>query len=113
MLTGDNQTSAQTVVKKILQKIKMKDKTIEINASMLPNGKLGWVNEKQKTDKVMMVGDGINDAPALAAAAIGVAMGAGGTAMASTTADVVILNDNLQRIPEMVQLARMCRSVIF
>lgn len=99
MLTGDNQTVAQTIAKKV--------GITTVHAQCLPQDKwqiLADVPEKQRP--VTMVGDGVNDAPALSAADVGIAMGAHGATAASESADVVILKDDLTRVPEAVLIAK-------
>jgi len=84
-----------------------------VSASMTPDGKLAWVRDQKKAGHcVAMMGDGINDSPALKAADVGVAMGAGGTALAVTAADVVILNDSLGHVTGAIRLSKACRSII-
>ncbi|MEX1550391.1 heavy metal translocating P-type ATPase [Enterococcus sp. C50] len=99
MLTGDTQTVAQTIAKKV--------GITTVHAQCLPQDKwqiLADVPEKQRP--VTMVGDGVNDAPALSAADVGIAMGAHGATAASESADVVILKDDLTRVPEAVLIAK-------
>jgi hypothetical protein len=80
---------------------------------MLPEGKYEWVKDKVAEGKnVMMLGDGINDTTALAVASVGVAMGAGGAAMAVAVADMVLMSENLLRIPAAIQLGRLARYII-
>jgi heavy metal translocating P-type ATPase len=104
MFTGDN----ETVAKRIAGALGI----TEYRANMSPKDKLLALEELSTVGIVAMVGDGINDAPALARANIGIAMGGGGAAVAVEAADVVILTDDLSRLPEMIALSRETLSVI-
>jgi len=106
MLTGDNPTVAQTIANRV-------GFVDEVQAGMLPEDKLDAVKGLQERyGAVAMVGDGVNDAPALAAAAVGIAMGGAGTAQAMETADMVLMQDNLTRLPEAVQHSRKAMGII-
>jgi len=99
MLTGDNPRVASSVAKQI--------GVDDFRAGLLPEDKQRIVKElKAEGRKVMMVGDGINDAPALALADIGLAMGAAGTDVAIKAADVTLMNDDLSRLVDFVQMSR-------
>ncbi|NRB06502.1 MAG: heavy metal translocating P-type ATPase [Richelia sp.] len=105
MLTGDNQRTAQTVAQ-----------TLNIDAvyaQLLPEDKLAVIgNLQQKFQNVAMVGDGINDAPALAAANVGVAMGVTGTDVALESADIILMSDNLAKLSQAIQLGRRANRII-
>ena len=99
MLTGDDRRTAEFIAGQIGIE--------EIHGSLLPDGKLALIRQMQNDGHIVaMVGDGINDAPALAAADIGIAMGAGGTAIAAETADIVLMTDDLLKVPEALAIAR-------
>jgi len=85
----------------------------EIHAGLMPEGKLSVLRRLEADGMpVVMVGDGLNDAPALAAATVGVSMGAAGTSVALETADVALMGDDLRGLPAALSLARRARSVI-
>lgn len=99
MLTGDNRHTAEKVAKQI--------SVDRVFAEMLPEDKVNHIKRmKAEGYRVAMVGDGINDAPAIALADVGLAMGAAGTEAAMETADVVLMADNLSRIPYAYSLAK-------
>ncbi len=106
MLTGDNQATADAVAHRA---------GIEsARGNLLPQHKLEAIKALQREiGPTAMSGDGINDAPALAQADIGVAMGAAGTDIAMEAADVVVMNDDLRRIAEMVMLSRATHAVLW
>ena len=105
MLTGDNQATAKNIAAQA--------GISDARCDLLPEAKLGVIQEMQKRyGAVGMTGDGINDAPALAQADVGFAMGAAGTDAAMEAADVVIMNDDLRRVAETVRLSRKTRSVL-
>ncbi|MEE4184866.1 MAG: heavy metal translocating P-type ATPase [Gammaproteobacteria bacterium] len=106
MLTGDNLQSAQRVAAQV-QGID------DVRAGLLPADKLSAIESLGADGSaVAMVGDGINDAPALARADIGIAMGGGGTAQAMETADVVLMTDNLAHVALALRMARKSRQII-
>jgi Zn2+/Cd2+-exporting ATPase len=96
ILTGDNSLSAQAIAGHL---------NAEIRAELLPEQKLNYIQSISKREKVAMVGDGINDAPAIAAAEIGIAMG-GGTDVAVDTSQIVISRNNVSAIVDTVILSR-------
>ena len=106
MLTGDNGTTAT----QIAQQVGIDD----VRADLLPNHKIEALTELQsRYGEMGMVGDGINDAPALAQANIGFAMGAAGTDVALETADVALMEDNLLKLPEFIRLSRRTIRVLW
>jgi Cd2+/Zn2+-exporting ATPase len=105
MLTGDNASVAHRVAEQV--------GISDVRAELLPGNKLTLIREFQHTSGVIaMIGDGVNDAPALAAATVGVAMGAGGTAVALETADVVLMGDDLGKLPFAIGLSRASARII-
>ena len=105
MLTGDNKETAQAIASQL--------GITHFHAGLLPEEKLVEVNKlKEKHGSVMMVGDGVNDAPALAAASVGVAMGAIGSDVAIETADIAIMKDDLTKIPFLIKLGRKTMLVV-
>lgn len=104
MLTGDQKDVAEAVGKHL--------GITEVKSALTPETKLKEIEALAKRGQLAMVGDGINDAPALVRADVGIAMGEGGIAVAVEAANVVILTDRLDRIPELIALSRKAVSVI-
>ncbi len=104
MFTGDNERVAASVAASL--------GITEFRAAMSPEDKLRALEELLPEGLLGMVGDGVNDAPALARADVGIAMGTGGAAVSVEAADIVIMTDNLARLPEMVELGRRTFSIV-
>ncbi|MED4996149.1 HAD-IC family P-type ATPase, partial [Geobacillus stearothermophilus] len=105
MVTGDHEQTAQAIGRQA--------GVSDIRAELLPEQKLAAIRElKERCGMTAMVGDGVNDAPALAAADIGVAMGGAGTDAALETADIVLMADDLRQLPYTVHLGRRTLAVI-
>ena len=104
IISGDHRTAVGKIAAQL---------EIDYSAEMLPHEKIDLVKEFQKSGrKVMMIGDGINDAPALAQAEIGVAMGAKGTEIAIETAHVVLLRDDWSLIPKAIDIAKRTMRIV-
>jgi len=105
LLTGDNEHTAAAIAKQV--------GIDEARGNLLPEDKLRIVEELgKKGGKVGMIGDGINDAPALAKADVGIAMGAAGTDTAIETADVALMDDDLRKVPEFLSLSRRTAAIL-
>ena len=104
LLTGDTSSAAHSVASQL--------GITQVYAELLPQQKTQYIGEQVRAGRmVAMLGDGINDAPALSEATVGVAMGAG-TDVARESADVVLIGDDLSKFVETVRIARNCRRVI-
>lgn len=105
MLTGDNEGTARAIAEQV--------GVDEYRAELLPDQKVEAIDElRDEYGDVAMVGDGVNDAPALATATVGVAMGAAGTDTALETADIALMGDDLSKLPYLYELSHKAGSVI-
>jgi cation-transporting P-type ATPase J len=105
LLTGDNQATAARIAEQV--------GITAVRAGLLPDGKVAAVRDLQAGGRrLTMVGDGINDAPALAAAHAGIAMGRAGSDLTLETADAVVVRDDLTTIPAVINLARRARQLV-
>ncbi|WP_435344865.1 heavy metal translocating P-type ATPase [Haloarchaeobius sp. HRN-SO-5] len=105
MLTGDNERVAQRIADEV--------GIDEVQAELLPEEKVATIEDLvERHENVAMVGDGVNDAPALATATLGIAMGGAGTDVALDTADVVLMGDDLSKIPYVLGLGRRTRRTL-
>ncbi|WP_066189888.1 heavy metal translocating P-type ATPase [Gracilibacillus timonensis] len=105
MLTGDNQRTANAIGKQI--------GVTDVESNLLPEDKLTFIRElREKRQNVAMIGDGVNDAPALAASTVGVAMGGAGTDTALETANIALMSDDLTKLPYTIQLSQKALSII-
>jgi Cd2+/Zn2+-exporting ATPase len=105
VLTGDNNSTAQSVAQQL--------NVDQVYAELLPEDKVSVIRRLQKQYKtVAMVGDGVNDAPALAAATVGIAMGAAGSDIALETADIVLMADRLEKLEQAIRLGRRSQAIV-
>ena len=104
MLTGDNKTTASKIAKSL--------GLDRYEAEVMPEDKAGFVTDAQRRSSVLMVGDGVNDAPALAYADVGVAMGSGCTDTAMETADVTINSEDPLKLPEFISLGKRTMRIV-
>ena len=105
ILTGDNEPTARAIA--------VQTGITEFEAELLPGDKLAAIERLVgQYGQVAMIGDGVNDAPAMARATLGVAMGAAGTDTAIETADVALMQDDLRKIPEFIRLSRRASMVL-
>ena len=104
MVTGDNQDVAAAVGDQVGLE--------EVYAELLPEEKVRIVGELVEAGSVAMIGDGVNDAPAMAASDLGIAMGGAGTDVALETADVVLMSDDLSKLPFMLRLSRRAGGIV-
>lgn len=105
MLTGDNKRTAQSIATEV--------GITQVYAELLPEDKVSVIGHLQQQNQlVAMVGDGINDAPALAQASVGIAMGAAGSDVALETADIVLMADRLEKLESAIRLGRRSQRVV-
>ena len=105
MLTGDNPRTANSIAKQV--------GVAQVYSELLPEDKVDVIRKlQQQYQAVAMVGDGINDAPALAQATVGIAMGAAGSDVALETADIVLMGDRLERLEHAIRLGRRAQSIV-
>ena len=107
MLTGDNPQVAENIAREV-------GNVDAVRAGLLPEEKLEVIQQlRSQYDLVAMVGDGVNDTPALAAASVGIAVSNGGNAQAMETADVVLMQESLSLLPEAVHNSRRAQRIIW
>lgn len=103
MLTGDNETTARNVAEKL--------QIEEVIADVLPSGKLEKIKELNNTGKCLMIGDGVNDSPALKSATVGVSV-AGGTDISADSADVILLNEDMNSVNKLFDISHKAMRII-
>ncbi len=105
MLSGDNRQTALAIGNQLGIE--------DVRAELMPDDKLAAIHELSGSAVTGMVGDGVNDAPALARANIGFAMGAAGTDTALETADVALMQDDLRKLPEFIHISRRTAAILW